>query len=434
MQFLFIASVLFPNALAAGMRAASSVELTARELQRARLKCKQITLEAWHGQSSEVRPLDLRLDEDDPTQVYQVGAGGFLEPYDDENYQEELEKVVDLDNDGNLNPPVSSIGIDNAKSLKIARELEADESITSSKFVSAAPIFEYTEDNDPLSLEESNFLLKKKKNPGKKGSEKKGSGKKGSGKKKSGSSSGRKEKNSSSNSGNNDNDAPMIKSMFPAKDTVIGSSEAFGALVTDDGGVQEVCVQLKNQSNELSDCYDAVHVGNDIYEITFDGFDDHEGESWSYRVRGKDESNNRETTAWVKFVINDSNGGGSSGNSGGGKSNGGRNTAKNKGSSSSTGGSQLSANINDESWPYGGKLGMQYASMISYDMSIYFFVFFGSKGVIQRSTGRILFFFNGNPFVCTGTIVDSKTEDRTIIVSTLHIARMFSDMDASNVN
>jgi len=47
---------------------------------------------------SQLRPLDLVLDETDPThrRAYQKGAGGFLEPYDFRNYQHDFEGVLDL--------------------------------------------------------------------------------------------------------------------------------------------------------------------------------------------------------------------------------------------------------------------------------------------------------------------------------------------------
>lgn len=47
-------------------------------------------------------------------------------------------------------------------------------------------------------------------------------------------------------------------------------------------------------------------------------------------------------------------------------------------------------------------------------------------GIVQRSTGRILFFFNGEAFVCTGTVVGDKVQDRTVIVSSLRRSRAYT--------
>ena len=44
-------------------------------------------------------------------------------------------------------------------------------------------------------------------------------------------------------------------------------------------------------------------------------------------------------------------------------------------------------------------------------------------GQIQYSSGRVLFFFDGNPFVCTGTVIDDGDHpDRTLILTAGHCA------------
>ena len=46
-------------------------------------------------------------------------------------------------------------------------------------------------------------------------------------------------------------------------------------------------------------------------------------------------------------------------------------------------------------------------------------------GVIQLSTGRILFFFDGNPYVCSGTVIKDPASDRTIILTAGHCAYQY---------
>jgi len=58
---------------------------------------------------------------------------------------------------------------------------------------------------------------------------------------------------------------------------------------------------------------------------------------------------------------------------------------------------RLHQHVRDDPWEYGGK--------------------------IQYSSGRVLFFFDGNPFVCTGTVVDDGDHpDRTLILTAGHCA------------
>jgi hypothetical protein len=163
-----------------------------------------------------------------------------------------------------------------------------------------------------------------------------------------------------------------------------------------------------------------VHVGKDIWEITFDGFGDYDGETWAYRIQGKDKSNNQETTGWTNFIID----GGSatskssSGSGGGGSgSSGSNNNASSSNSGQKSGsGEKLTANENDDSWPYGGEYEHDVSSILKGFLLTESFYSLHT-GVIQTSTGRILFFFNGEAFVCTGTVMDDQVEDRTVIVS-----------------
>jgi hypothetical protein len=88
-------------------------------------------------------------------------------------------------------------------------------------------------------------------------------------------------------------------------------------------------------------------VGSDVWELSFDGFDAYEGETWSYRIRGKDRAKNRANTQWTDFIINISGkgdgGGDNNGDSGGGTPD------------EVPSGTILTNVVRDESWPYGGE-------------------------------------------------------------------------------
>jgi uncharacterized membrane protein YgcG len=276
-----------------------------------------------------------------------VGANGFLEPYNDVNYQEEYEEEVNIEEDENLDPPLMTLEM-------------AEVSLRELGLSSGSSFFKYTADDDQDYSSSYSYRQKKKppKETGKKGP-KQTPGKKGpkptpnnKGPKQTPGSKG--PKNNIDNS-NTDKDAPIIRSLFPAPNTKVGKNQAFGALVTDNTGIKQVCVQLKDHFNKMSDCYDTVHVGNDIWEITFDGFGDYDGKTWSFRVQGTDTSNNREITEWTKFIIDSGSGNSfseSTNGRGGGGGGGGRNSAN---GGSSGGGNKLTATGNDDSWPYGGQ-------------------------------------------------------------------------------
>jgi hypothetical protein len=88
-------------------------------------------------------------------------------------------------------------------------------------------------------------------------------------------------------------------------------------------------------------------VGQDIWELTFDGFDAYEGETWAYRVRGKDGARNRVNTPWADFIINIS-GKGESHDESGGSTTGGYEGEVGTGS-------VLTDAVSDDSWPFGGE-------------------------------------------------------------------------------
>jgi hypothetical protein len=258
---------------------------------------------------------------------------------------------------------------------KLLDEREADTTGTTNRRLSA-DIFKYTEGNDPYDLlDEDEASLPSSEEDGDAVQRNLG----------------RKKADIFAASINKDTSAPIIRSTFPPVNTKIGPNQSFGALVSDTGtGVKSVCLQLRDHINSLSDCFELVNVGYDVYELTFDGFDAYEGETWSYRIRSKDGAKNRVNTQWADFIIN------ISGKQGGNEEEGQEENGDNgQGSGGEDQGGQgsgvLSQEVRDESWPYGG--------------------------VIQKSTGRILFFFDGNAYVCTGTVLDDEIEDRTVIVS-----------------
>lgn len=135
---------------------------------------------------------------------------------------------------------------------------------------------------------------------------------------------------------------------------------------------------------------------SDVWELSFDGFDAYEGETWSYRIRSKDGAKNRKFTDWADFIININ----------------GREESTTTTSTTTVASTQatperttttevpeveqappvpLLETVRDENWPYGG--------------------------IVQTSTGRLLFFFDGNAYVCTGTVLQDDLEDRTIILT-----------------
>lgn len=128
---LLAAAAFVSVASAAGTRAGStSVELKADAIQEALLKHKEVTLHAWNTlkDTATVRPLDLKLDPDDYTVVYQTGEGGFLQPYNDETYQSYPEEHVDLNDDPNLPPNVVPVEIKPLEYIDVSRKLDFESS------------------------------------------------------------------------------------------------------------------------------------------------------------------------------------------------------------------------------------------------------------------------------------------------------------------
>jgi len=400
---LILTASLLSSASAAGVRAAEVTPTAQHEkgTHNRRLQHKHRTLTAWRSleEGVQVRPLDLRLDESDPSKVYQVGVGGFLEPYDTNNYQEGFD-VTHLETGSNEGPALSTAssslgkaggndeGIVHVQSERlpltnfdlnrwmavqgyadVERKLDSASEVPDTglpktrRRLSVSDIFKYTEDNDPYDRDDTSQVMNEARNL----------------------------MRTTRADSFADNEAPVVRSTFPPVNTKIGPNQSFGALVSDNGtGVRSVCLQLRDHVKSLSDCFDLVNVGFDVWELTFDGFEAYEGMTWSYRIRSKDGAKNRVNTQWADFIINIS-----------GK---GENETEenNQGDTESDQGGEngiLTEEVSDESWPYGG--------------------------VVQRSTGRILFFFDGNAYVCTGTVLDDEIEDRTVILTAAHCAYQY---------
>lgn len=425
-----VAVSLASAASAAGTRAAAmdapplTIDTTASSSSanemhaRRRLEHTRRTVAAWRSLKSSgssenvtpIRPLDLKIDQDDPSKVYQVGAGGFLEPYDFVNYQDGFGVKFNFGGDGrdegssseggggrskgsSEGPALSSsssslsssggnaegvvhvqserMGLTNFDLNRLAaisgysdveRRIEQGDVDASSggvrrprstessadkeareqarKLQSRSSTFKYTLENDPYELQHDTPSVTRHLQRGghslivgeslqlyRQSAE---------------------DFVTAKSSPTRDDEAPMIRSTFPPVNTKIGPNQSFGALVTDNGtGVKSVCLQFKDHTSSRSDCFELVMVGSDVWELSFDGFNAYEGETWSYRIRGKDGAKNRANTEWADFIINIS-----------GKGDGG---ADNDGGSGGgtpdevPSGTILTNVVMDESWPYGGE-------------------------------------------------------------------------------
>ena len=61
---------------------------------------------------------------------------------------------------------------------------------------------------------------------------------------------------------------------------------------------------------------------------------------------------------------------------------------------------------------------MQYENLTTSTLIVFRF----SAGVVENAVGRILFFFDSNFFVCSGTVLKDNTSDRTIVLTAAHCA------------
>ncbi|KAL7473625.1 hypothetical protein ACHAXS_014132 [Conticribra weissflogii] len=220
-----------------------------------------------------------------------------------------------------------------------------------------------------------------------------------------------------------DKTAPVIRSTFPPPGTIIGYTQSFGCLASDDPGgtgVKNVCVQFKDAQNKRSSCFKLNNIktrnsntdeeeDSDIWELTFDGFEAYAGEEWQVRFKGRDKAKNKDDTKWSDFIINI-----------GDRENvptpsptevedhedeGDGDDDDDVYEAPPAPGTPLLEEVRDENWPY--------------------------EGVVKTTTGRILFFINSSPYVCTGTVLKppdgvATNNDRTIILTAAHCAYQYS--------
>ncbi|KAL7537775.1 hypothetical protein ACHAWF_005892 [Thalassiosira exigua] len=247
--------------------------------------------------------------------------------------------------------------------------------------------------------------------------------------------------------GNKDKAPPLIHNFFPLKDATIGNRQSFGALVSDNGtGVEKVCVQFRDPSRARSECFALRNVGTrkargggnkgkgkgggggkpkggtqsknqagnfakdddkddskagatDVWELSVDGFyPAYAGLRWEFRIRSVDGARNKRSTPWRRFtILNPAVDLPDAGDEEEGEDVDLAPPAPGGGGGDE--GELLTEVVRDADWPHGG--------------------------VVQLSTGRILFFFDGNPYVCTGTVVSDPKSDRTIILTAGHCAYQF---------
>lgn len=496
---------------------------------------KEETLARWRSlltstpgfDLSQLRPLDLVLDETDPAhrRAYQKGAGGFLEPYDFRNYQHDFEGVLDLadlmgagdngggggaNNNGNGNGAVGGdsggggfvtgmsdhehhssgrightnfdlyrgIGLrhDDGKDAPTASERRDSQSLRGLAAASMPDkedeeepsydsFFRYTADDDPeeqmgyevvdpleLMTDDASSSLAERRLQG--GGSYHG---KSSSSSAQGFASGNSNSNPHTNNNNNDIEAlakttdtspPIIRATFPPADTAIGAHQTFGALVKDDFGVQSVCLQFKDHLSKRSGCFQLENVsgagggrrlnddgdggnnsmeggrrglgrkrgkgkggGNqtngrnqggsgysesDIWELSFEGFHLFAGKEWQYRIKSQDGARNRKSTPWRNFVIDERAAADGDDDEEGAEEE--EETEDATEESSEDEETELAAvlgqEVRDKDWPHGG--------------------------VVQLSTGRIMFYFDDHPYVCTGTVLEDTPNDRTVILTAGH--------------
>jgi len=431
---------------------------------------------------SKLRPLDLVLDETDTThqRVYQKGDGGFLEPYDFENYQEHSVGVIHLggslnNGDGSANngggsafatsgllqeernvhhKTSSRLGLTNFdlhRGIGVENDQEEDETTTERRTQTrnlrglvveneqqqASSIFMYTEANDPQEMEHYEIMDEDLLHP--QPDDRRLQSESGYSHDKSSTSAQSFVKNEPiQKKQRQDTSPPIIRTTFPPVNTAIGAHQTFGALVKDNGsGVKNVCLQLKDHENSRSECFPLENVGgpnyivknsggsnknkndqqreqqeeqSEIWELSIQGFELYAGRTWQFRIKSTDGARNRKSTPWRAFVIDEraaGAGGGQSGEQGGGQE--ATTTSSTMASATTTTTShrvdKLMQEVKDELWPHGG--------------------------VVQSSTGRILFFFDSHPYVCTGTVLKTPPNpqnptqypsDRTIILTAGHCA------------
>ncbi|EJK65710.1 hypothetical protein THAOC_13405, partial [Thalassiosira oceanica] len=168
-----------------------------------------------------------------------------------------------------------------------------------------------------------------------------------------------------------DKSEPVIVSAFPPVNTKIGDRQSFGALVRDVGGsgVRSACVQLQDHVRARSPCLKLKHVGEGGGGPGCGGDGDDRGDG------------------------------------GGGEGRGGRD-----GRARHDGADRTRQALRD-------RRGRELAARSPVPRR---------TGVVQTSTGRVLFFYDGAQFVCSATVLKQPARDRTILLTAGHCAYQHS--------
>lgn len=170
-----------------------------------------------------------------------------------------------------------------------------------------------------------------------------------------------------------DTTPPTISSMSPADGATIGASQAFSAVVTDAGsGVRSVTFTINYTGGTQS--FSGTHVGNDVWEVSLQGFPDGAG---SWYVTAQDSAKrggNSATSSTLNFTVDTGNGGG---NPGGGDT------------------------VTNSHWTDGG--------------------------AVQTAAGRLFYEMPSNKrftrwagYVCSGTVATDGVTGRSVIITAAH--------------
>ena len=165
---------------------------------------------------------------------------------------------------------------------------------------------------------------------------------------------------------------PTISAMNPAANATIGASYTFEATVEDASGVRSVSFKIRKGSS-IAQSFSATRVGStNTWSVALSGFTDG---SWSWWVVAKDgagKGGNTGTSATVNFTVSTGTGGGGGGT------------------------------VTNAQWTAGG--------------------------AVQTAAGRIYFEMPNNAqrtgpwsgYVCSGTVANDGTADRSIIITAAH--------------
>lgn len=176
-------------------------------------------------------------------------------------------------------------------------------------------------------------------------------------------------------SGSVDNISPTITDMDPARGSTISDAHTFSAIVSDSSGVKSVSFLISN-----GQIFNANNASGDTWTVDLSGFTDG---NWSWQVQAKDgaaKGGNTGTSDEVDFTVN-------------------------------TGWTEPpplsdSDTIINGSWIYGGEV-QTAAGRIYFEMS---------EDVRVRGKWTTIW----SAYVCSGTVVDDNTADRSVILTAAH--------------